>query len=179
MYFYIEQCCCLHVHSLFLLRWFAHTCPYVCIHHNNKWTCEHMHQCILYMWYHMLVKPEQRLNILHYLLQYFLMFLLVFMFEMSRCSKVNLTGKYAAGGRRTLYAGLTPTLVRAFPANAAQWLAWELSKRCEFPQFCCYCCWQRVCWPGDMPNHDMQERHPAWSSVCYHCRCLQPDTAEE
>ena len=33
------------------------------------------------------------------------------------------------GGRRTLYAGLTPTLIRAFPANAAQWLAWELSRR--------------------------------------------------
>lgn len=24
-----------------------------------------------------------------------------------------------------LYPGLAPTLVRAFPANAAQWLAWE------------------------------------------------------
>ena len=31
-----------------------------------------------------------------------------------------------AGGAKALYAGLTPTLVRAFPANAAQWLAWEL-----------------------------------------------------
>ncbi|KAL4424570.1 hypothetical protein ABPG77_009154 [Micractinium sp. CCAP 211/92] len=30
------------------------------------------------------------------------------------------------GGLGGLYAGLTPTLVRAFPANAAQWLAWEL-----------------------------------------------------
>ncbi|KAL4421304.1 hypothetical protein ABPG75_010595 [Micractinium tetrahymenae] len=30
------------------------------------------------------------------------------------------------GGLAALYAGLTPTLVRAFPANAAQWLAWEL-----------------------------------------------------
>mmetsp|Transcript_27363 Transcript_27363/g.70465 ORF Transcript_27363/g.70465 Transcript_27363/m.70465 type:complete len:343 (-) Transcript_27363:203-1231(-) len=29
------------------------------------------------------------------------------------------------GGVRTLYSGLTPTLVRAFPANAAQWLVWE------------------------------------------------------
>lgn len=27
---------------------------------------------------------------------------------------------------RLLYAGLTPTLVRAAPANAAQWLTWEL-----------------------------------------------------
>lgn len=25
-----------------------------------------------------------------------------------------------------MYAGLSPTLARAFPANAAQWLAWEL-----------------------------------------------------
>jgi solute carrier family 25 (mitochondrial carnitine/acylcarnitine transporter), member 20/29 len=29
------------------------------------------------------------------------------------------------GGRRRLYAGLTPTLIRAAPANAAQWLTWE------------------------------------------------------
>lgn len=28
---------------------------------------------------------------------------------------------------RRLYMGLTPTLVRAFPTNAAQWLTWELS----------------------------------------------------
>lgn len=41
----------------------------------------------------------------------------------------NLQMMYQQGGRRTLYAGLTPTLIRAFPANAAQWLAWELSKR--------------------------------------------------
>ena len=40
-----------------------------------------------------------------------------------------------AGGRRALYAGLTPTLIRAFPANAAQWLAWELSKRCSPSQY--------------------------------------------
>lgn len=26
-----------------------------------------------------------------------------------------------------LYSGLAPTLVRAFPANAAQWLAWEVA----------------------------------------------------
>ncbi len=26
-----------------------------------------------------------------------------------------------------LYSGLVPTLVRAFPANAAQWLVWELA----------------------------------------------------
>lgn len=31
-----------------------------------------------------------------------------------------------AGGVRSLYAGLTPTLIRAFPANAAQWLAYEV-----------------------------------------------------
>lgn len=30
------------------------------------------------------------------------------------------------GGVQALYAGLTPTLARAFPANAAQWLTWEL-----------------------------------------------------
>ncbi|GLC50024.1 hypothetical protein PLESTB_000334400 [Pleodorina starrii] len=33
------------------------------------------------------------------------------------------------GGLASLYAGLTPTLVRAFPANACQWLAWELVMR--------------------------------------------------
>ena len=32
----------------------------------------------------------------------------------------------AAGGARALWAGLAPTLVRAFPANAAQWLTYEL-----------------------------------------------------
>lgn len=26
---------------------------------------------------------------------------------------------------RRMYPGLAPTLLRAFPANAAQWLAWE------------------------------------------------------
>lgn len=33
------------------------------------------------------------------------------------------------GGIRSMYAGFTPTLVRAFPANACQWLAWELAMR--------------------------------------------------
>ena len=33
------------------------------------------------------------------------------------------------GGVRPLYAGLGPTLCRAAPANAAQWLAWELAVR--------------------------------------------------
>lgn len=36
---------------------------------------------------------------------------------------------YREGGRRALYAGLTPTLVRAAPANAAQWLTWEFLVR--------------------------------------------------
>ena len=36
---------------------------------------------------------------------------------------------YREGGRRALYAGLAPTLVRAAPANAAQWLTWELCVR--------------------------------------------------
>eukprot|EP00803_Ostreobium_quekettii_P008881 evm.model.scf_335EXC.7 EVM.evm.TU.scf_335EXC.7 scf_335EXC:36030-41569(-) len=31
-----------------------------------------------------------------------------------------------SGGVRALYAGLTPTLIRAFPANAAQWVTWEV-----------------------------------------------------
>lgn len=31
------------------------------------------------------------------------------------------------GGMRSWWAGLGPTLFRAFPANAAQWLAWEAS----------------------------------------------------
>jgi hypothetical protein len=30
------------------------------------------------------------------------------------------------GGVRALWSGLAPTLARAFPANAAQWLAYEL-----------------------------------------------------
>jgi Mitochondrial carrier protein len=29
------------------------------------------------------------------------------------------------GGVQASWAGLGPTMVRAFPANAAQWLAWE------------------------------------------------------
>ncbi|PNH04257.1 Mitochondrial carnitine/acylcarnitine carrier-like protein [Tetrabaena socialis] len=33
------------------------------------------------------------------------------------------------GRLAALYAGLTPTLLRAFPANAAQWLAWEACMR--------------------------------------------------
>lgn len=33
---------------------------------------------------------------------------------------------YRRGGLGSLYAGLTPTLIRAFPANACQWLTWEL-----------------------------------------------------
>eukprot|EP00877_Chromochloris_zofingiensis_P014259 jgi/Chrzof1/9087/Cz03g35180.t1 len=33
------------------------------------------------------------------------------------------------GGVRSLWAGLTPTLIRAFPANACQWLAWEAAMR--------------------------------------------------
>ena len=41
----------------------------------------------------------------------------------------NLALLWAEGGRRALYAGLTPTLLRAFPANAAQWLAWECAVR--------------------------------------------------
>ena len=41
----------------------------------------------------------------------------------------NLALLWAEGGRRALYAGLTPTLLRAFPANAAQWLAWEFAIR--------------------------------------------------
>jgi solute carrier family 25 carnitine/acylcarnitine transporter 20/29 len=33
------------------------------------------------------------------------------------------------GGVRGFYAGLGPVLARAAPANAAQWLAWELAVR--------------------------------------------------
>lgn len=29
------------------------------------------------------------------------------------------------GGGRGVYRGLAPTLLRAFPANACQWAAWE------------------------------------------------------
>jgi hypothetical protein len=32
---------------------------------------------------------------------------------------------WAQGGAHRLWAGLGPTLLRAFPANAAQWLVWE------------------------------------------------------
>eukprot|EP00201_Polytomella_parva_P020724 CAMPEP_0175040172 /NCGR_PEP_ID=MMETSP0052_2-20121109/1091_1 /TAXON_ID=51329 ORGANISM="Polytomella parva, Strain SAG 63-3" /NCGR_SAMPLE_ID=MMETSP0052_2 /ASSEMBLY_ACC=CAM_ASM_000194 /LENGTH=209 /DNA_ID=CAMNT_0016302305 /DNA_START=496 /DNA_END=1125 /DNA_ORIENTATION=+ len=31
------------------------------------------------------------------------------------------------GGTRALFAGIGPTLIRAFPTNAMQWLAWEVS----------------------------------------------------
>lgn len=33
------------------------------------------------------------------------------------------------GGTRSLYAGFSTTVVRAFPANAAQWLVWEMAMR--------------------------------------------------
>lgn len=35
----------------------------------------------------------------------------------------------SSGGRAALYAGLRPTLIRAFPANAAQWFTWECCMR--------------------------------------------------
>ena len=41
----------------------------------------------------------------------------------------NLTLLAAEGGLRKMYAGFTPTIIRAFPANAAQWLTWELALR--------------------------------------------------
>ncbi|CAL5229862.1 g13273 [Coccomyxa viridis] len=41
----------------------------------------------------------------------------------------NLQMMYREGGLGTLYAGIRPTLIRAFPANAAQWLAWEIAMR--------------------------------------------------
>jgi hypothetical protein len=37
----------------------------------------------------------------------------------------QLAAMYREGGIARLYFGLRPTLLRAFPANAAQWLAWE------------------------------------------------------
>lgn len=40
------------------------------------------------------------------------------------------------GGRRSLWAGLPPTLLRAFPANACQWLAWEMAMRQLLPPSC-------------------------------------------
>lgn len=40
---------------------------------------------------------------------------------------------WAEGGRRALWTGLAPTLVRAFPANACQWLAWEVAMRQLLP----------------------------------------------
>lgn len=33
------------------------------------------------------------------------------------------------GGLRCWWGGLVPTLLRAFPANAAQWIAWEAAQR--------------------------------------------------
>ena len=41
----------------------------------------------------------------------------------------NLQLLNAEGGIRKMYSGFTPTLIRAFPANAAQWLTWELAVR--------------------------------------------------
>ena len=38
------------------------------------------------------------------------------------------------GGRHTLWAGLRPTLLRAFPANAAQWFVWEMAVSALQPQ---------------------------------------------
>jgi len=41
----------------------------------------------------------------------------------------ELSKVYRQQGMKGLYAGLTPTLIRAFPANAVQWLAWDLTSR--------------------------------------------------
>ncbi|EIE21149.1 hypothetical protein COCSUDRAFT_48294 [Coccomyxa subellipsoidea C-169] len=41
----------------------------------------------------------------------------------------NLTMMHREGGAAALYAGIRPTLIRAFPANAAQWLTWECCMR--------------------------------------------------
>ena len=43
------------------------------------------------------------------------------------CHVPHASQLYAAGGVRSLWTGLSTTLVRAFPANAAHWLAWELT----------------------------------------------------
>ena len=40
--------------------------------------------------------------------------------------RYHLLQMWQEGRWRRLYAGLTPTLIRAAPANAAQWLMWEL-----------------------------------------------------
>lgn len=39
----------------------------------------------------------------------------------------HLSMMWREGGVRALWAGLAPTVVRAAPANAAQWLAYELA----------------------------------------------------
>jgi hypothetical protein len=39
----------------------------------------------------------------------------------------QLAAMWREGGRRALWTGLAPTLVRAWPANACQWLAWEVA----------------------------------------------------
>ena len=41
-----------------------------------------------------------------------------------------------------LYAGLTPTLWRAFPANAAQWLTWDILQRQGFVPCSILCSYQ-------------------------------------
>ena len=40
---------------------------------------------------------------------------------------------HASGGVRCLWAGLWPTIVRAFPANAMQWLVYEYALRAIGP----------------------------------------------
>lgn len=42
-------------------------------------------------------------------------------------------------GVRTLYSGLTPTLVRSFPANGALFLAYEASRKLMMQQFDGWC----------------------------------------
>ena len=38
-------------------------------------------------------------------------------------------------GYRGFYAGLMPVMLRAFPANACQWLTWELVMRYVDPDY--------------------------------------------
>ena len=74
----------------------------------------------------------------------------------------------AAGGLNTLYAGIRPTLIRAFPANAAQWLAWECAMRYALLHQSTYICYCLILFfhslnPGMLKAQQLVSCHLCWS----------------
>lgn len=49
--------------------------------------------------------------------------------------KPHLTAYISFSGVRALYSGLTPTMIRTFPANGALFLGYEASRKIMMAQF--------------------------------------------